>query len=583
MIPIAERNGIYKMKKSREKLGQILLKEGLITEEQLEKATEIQKKDGKRLGETLINLGIVTDKDIVIAMAKQLSIPYASYAKGLLKPAENQDLAKLVPEDYARRNMLLPVSKHLNSLTVAFMDPLDLIAIDNLKRMTNCEINPIISTKADLQRAIDEFYGREDLLKDAISDSYELEEFKVEKDLEEDLSLDDLIARAEEAPVVKLVDLILMQAIKDRVSDIHIEPFKNKINIRYRIDGVLYEIPPPAKHLLPAIVSRIKILSNLDIAERRLPQDGVFFVKVENKDIDIRVSTIPAIFGEKVVMRILDKSSTPLNLGDLGFDKEDLEKFRKAIISPHGLILITGPTGSGKTTTLYAALSEIKSPRKNISTVEDPVEYKLEGINQAQIKPNIGFTFASALRAFLRQDPDIIMVGEVRDMETAQICIRASLTGHLVLSTLHTNDAPSAISRLIDIGVEPYLISSSLIMVGAQRLVRRLCPECKEAYETTPILAKDFGIKQELLYKPKGCDYCSHTGYRGRIAIYEIILINDKLRELIARGANLGEIKAKIKEFGIGSLFDSGIRKAAEGMTSIEEVLSITLVAGQEE
>jgi type IV pilus assembly protein PilB len=570
------------MKKSREKLGQILLVEGLVTEEQLEKALEIQKKDGTRLGETLIKLGIVTEKDIVIAMAKQLSIPYASYAKGLLKPAENQDLAKLVPEDYARRNMLLPVSRHLNSLTVAFMDPLDLITIDNLKRMTGCEINPIIAAKSDLQRAIDEFYGREDLLKDAISDSYELEEFKIEKDLEEDLSLDDLIARAEEAPVVKLVDLILMQAIKDRASDIHIEPFKNKINIRYRIDGILYEIPPPAKHLLPAIVSRIKILSNLDIAERRLPQDGVFFVKVENKDIDIRVSTVPAIFGEKVVMRILDKSSTPLNLGDLGFDPEELEKFKKAIISPHGLVLITGPTGSGKTTTLYAALNEIKSPRKNISTVEDPVEYKLEGINQVQIKPNIGFTFASALRAFLRQDPDIIMVGEVRDLETAQICIRSSLTGHLVLSTLHTNDAASAISRLIDIGVEPYLISSSLIMVGAQRLVRRLCPECKEAYETTPSLIKDFGIKQELLYKPKGCDYCSHTGYRGRIAIYEIISVNDKLRELIARGAALGEIKDKVKEFGAKTLLHSGIKKAEEGLTSIEEVLSITLVAGEE-
>jgi len=571
------------MKKSKEKLGQILLREGLITEEQLEKAIDIQKKDGARLGETLVNLGIVTEKDIVIAMAKQLSIPYASYAKGLLRPAENQDLAKLIPEEYARRNMLLPVSKHMNSLTVAFMDPLDLITIDNLKRMTGCEINPIIAIKSDLQRAINEFYGREDLLKDAISDSYELEEFKIEKDAEEELSLDDLIAKAEEAPVVKLVDLILMQAIKDRASDIHIEPFKNKINIRYRIDGVLYEIPPPAKHLLPAIVSRIKILSNLDIAERRLPQDGAFFVKVENKGIDIRVSTIPAVFGEKVVMRILDKSSTPLNLGDLGFDPEELGKFRKAIISPHGLILITGPTGSGKTTTLYAALNEIKSPRKNISTVEDPVEYKLEGINQVQIKPNIGFTFAGALRAFLRQDPDIIMVGEVRDLETAQICIRASLTGHLVLSTLHTNDAASAISRLIDIGIEPYLISSSLIMVGSQRLVRRLCPECKEAYETTPALAKDFGIKQELLYKPKGCDSCGHTGYRGRIAIYEIILVNDKLRELIARGASLGEIKNKVKEFGIKSLLHSGIKKAEEGLTSVEEVLSITLVAGEEE
>lgn len=570
------------MRKSKEKLGQILLSEGLVTEEQLEKAIDIQKKDGTRLGETLINLGIVTEKDIVIAMAKQLSIPYASYAKGLLKPSENQDLAKLVPEDYARKNILIPVSRHLNSLTIAFMDPLDLIAIDNLKRMTGCDINPIIATKTDLQRAINEFYGKEDLLKDAISDSYTLEEFKAEKDIEEDLSLDDLIAKAEEAPVVKLVDLILMQAIKDRASDIHIEPFKNKINIRYRIDGVLYEIPPPSKHLLPAIVSRIKILSNMDIAERRLPQDGVFYVKVENKGIDIRVSTIPAIFGEKVVMRILDKSATPLNLGELGFDPEDLEKFRKAIISPHGLILITGPTGSGKTTTLYAALNEIKSPRKNISTVEDPVEYKLEGVNQVQIKPNIGFSFSNALRAFLRQDPDIIMVGEVRDLETAQICVRASLTGHLVLSTLHTNDAPSAISRLVDIGVEPYLISSSLIMVGAQRLIRKLCQECKEAYETTANLVKDYGIKQELLYKPKGCDYCSHTGYRGRIAIYEIILVNDQLRELIARGAALGEIKDKTKELGLRTLFYSGIKKAEEGVTSIEEVLSVTLVAGEE-
>ena len=570
------------MKKSKEKLGQILLKEGLITEEQLEKAIEIQKKDGTRLGETPINLGILTEKDIVVAMAKQLSIPYASYAKGLLKPSENQDLAKLVPEDYARKNMLIPVSRHMDSLTVAFMDPLDLIAIDNLKRMTGCDINPIISTKTDLQRAINEFYGKEDLLKDAISDSYELEEFKIEKDKEEDLSLDDLIARAEEAPVVKLVDLILMQAIKDRASDIHIEPFKNKINIRYRIDGILYEIPPPSKHLLPAIVSRIKILSNMDIAERRLPQDGVFYVKVENKDIDIRVSTIPAIFGEKVVMRILDKSSTPLNLGELGFDPEDLEKFRKAIVSPHGLVLITGPTGSGKTTTLYAALNEIKSPRKNISTVEDPVEYKLEGINQVQIKSNIGFTFSNALRAFLRQDPDIIMVGEVRDLETAQICVRASLTGHLVLSTLHTNDAPSAISRLIDIGVEPYLISSSLIMVGAQRLIRRLCPECKEAYETTPNLVKDYGIKQELLYKPKGCDYCSHTGYRGRIAIYEIVMVTDQLRELIARGAPLGEIKDKTKGLGLRTLLYSGMKKAEEGFTSVEEVLSVTLIAGEE-
>jgi type IV pilus assembly protein PilB len=567
------------MKKSGDKLGQILLNEKILTEEELQKALEIQKKEGTKLGDILVNIGFVSEKDIVIALSKQLSIPYVSYSKGLLKPADDQDLLKLVPEEYARRFVLLPISKHLNSLTVAFVDPLDLITIDNLKHMTGHEINPIIATKSDIQRSIDEFYGKEDLLKDAISDSYELEEFKVEKDKDEDLSLDELISRAEEAPIVKLVDLLLMQAIKDRASDIHIEPFKNKINIRYRIDGVLYEIPPPSKHLLPAIVSRIKILSNLDIAERRLPQDGAFLVNVEKKGIDIRVSSIPTIYGEKVVMRILDKSSTPLDLKEIGFEPRDLENFKKAIFSPHGLILITGPTGSGKTTTLYAALNEIISPRKNISTVEDPVEYKLEGINQVQIKPSIGLTFANTLRSFLRQDPDVIMVGEVRDLETAQICIRSSLTGHLVLSTLHTNDASSAISRLIDIGIEPYLISSSLLLVGAQRLVRRLCPECKEAYEPTAKLREEFKIKQDLLYKPKGCDYCSHTGYRKRTAIYEIIPVNDKLRELISRNASLGEIAKVVRDIGVNSLTESGIEKVEQGVTSIEEVLSITMAA----
>ncbi len=570
------------MKKSKDKLGQILLTEKIISEEELEKAVDIQKKEGGKIGEILVKLGLVSEKDIVVAMAKQLSIPYVSYTKGLLKPSEDQGLSKLVPEDYARRHLLLPISRHLNSLTVAFMDPLDLITIDNLRHMTGCEINPIIATRSDLERAIDEFYGKEDLLKDVISDSYELEGFKAEKGAEEDeLSLDELIARAEEAPIVKLVDLLLMQAIKDRASDIHIEPFRHKINIRYRIDGVLYEIMPPARHLLPAIVSRIKILANLDIAERRLPQDGAFLVKVEKKGIDIRVSVIPTIYGEKVVMRILDRSATPLNLEELGFEAGDLQNFKKAISSPHGLILLTGPTGSGKTTTLYAALNEIKSPHKNISTVEDPVEYKLEGINQVQIKPSIGLTFANTLRSFLRQDPDIIMVGEVRDLETAQICIRSSLTGHLVLSTLHTNDAPGAISRLIDIGIEPYLISSSLILVGAQRLVRRLCPECKEAYETTPKLTADFNIKQELLYKPKGCDYCNHIGYRGRVAIYEIIGINDKLRDLISRGAGLGEIKKAVRDTGVMLLMEKGIKKVEEGITSIEEVLSITMVSGE--
>lgn len=566
------------MKKSSEKLGQILIKAKVITKEGLQKAFLVQKKDKRRLGDILVDLGLVSEKDIAVAIAKQLSIPYASYGKGLLKSAQGQKLSELISEEFARNHRVLPISKHLKSLTVAFVDPLDLITTDNLKHMTGCEINPVIATKSDLERAIDEFYGREHLLKDAIDDSYELEEFKREKsDAEGDVSLDDLVARAEEAPVVKLVDLLIMQAIKDRASDIHIEPFKNKINIRYRIDGVLYEIPPPAKHLLPAIISRIKILSNLDIAERRLPQDGAFFVKVENKEIDIRVSTIPAVYGEKLAMRILNKAETPLHLDELGFGPKDLESFKNTIKHPHGLILVTGPTGSGKSTTLYAALNEIKSPHKNIVTVEDPVEYKIEGINQVQTKAKIGLTFSHTLRAFLRQDPDVIMVGEIRDLETAQICTRAALTGHLVLSSLHTNDAPSAISRLVDIGIEPYLIGPSLILVAAQRLIRKLCPECKEAYETTPKLKKDFKIKQDLLYKAKGCDYCSHTGYRGRIAIFEVIEINEDLRELISRGATFGEIKKLTKQMGVASLVDTGIKKVEEGIVSIEEVLSTTV------
>jgi len=566
------------MKKSNEKLGQILIKEKVITKEGLQRALQVQRKEKARLGDTLVNLGLASEKDIAVAMAKQLGIPYVSYNKGLLKAAQGHGLSKLVSEEFARQHNILPIAKHLQSLTVAFVDPLDLMTMDNLKYMTGCGINPLITTKSDLEKAIDEFYGEEHRLGGTVSDSYALGDIKAQKHVaDRDISLDDLVTKAEEAPVVKLVDILIVQAIKDRASDVHIEPFKDKINIRYRIDGKLYEAPPPSKNLLPAIVSRIKILSNLDIAEHRLPQDGAFFVKVENKDIDIRVSTMPAVYGEKVVLRILDRSQTLLDLDELGFGSKDLEDFKKVVSRPHGLILVTGPTGSGKTTTLYAALNEVKSPRKNISTVEDPVEYRIEGINQVQIHPKIGLTFSHALRSILRQDPDIIMVGEIRDIETAQICIRASLTGHLVMTTLHTNDAASAISRLMEIGIEPYLISPSLVLVASQRLVRKLCPECKEAYETTPKLRKEFNIKEDLLYRAKGCDSCSHTGYMGRAAIFELIMVDDRLRELISRGAVLGEIRKVLKEMGVRSLKEAGIRKAEAGATSIEEILTMVI------
>ncbi len=571
------------LRKSRLKLGELLIKEGLITEEQLQKAIQVQKREGKRIGEVLVKLGLINERDIVVTLGKQMNIPYASLAKGLLEPDPHQDLDKLVPQEFAHKYCLIPLSRNLNSLTVAFADPLNVIMMDNLKKMTGCDINPIVASVSDILQAIDKFYGEKNLLKEAISESYEAEtELKIEEvPGEESLSLDTLIAKAGEAPVVKLVDLILRQAIKDRASDIHIEPFKDRVNIRYRIDGVLYEIPPPAAHLLLAIVSRIKILSRLDIAEKRLPQDGAFVVKVENRIIDLRVSTIPTVHGEKTVLRILDKSQVPLDLSQLGFEAKDLEDYRKAIQSSWGLIFLAGPTGCGKSTTLYASLNEIKSPHKNLLSIEDPVEYRLEGINQVQVKPEIGLTFANGLRAFLRQDPDIVMVGEVRDLETAQICIRAALTGHLVLSTLHTNDAPTAIGRLIDIGVPPYLISPSLLVVGAQRLVRKLCPECKEAYEPTPEALGKVKLGADLIYRPRGCDYCNQTGYRGRSALFEILLMNDRLRQAVTQGVTYQQLKEIAGDTGMKTLHENGLRKVEQGITSLEEVLSVTLTGGE--
>jgi len=569
------------LRKSRLKLGELLIKEGLITEEQLQKAITAQKQEGTRIGEVLVKLGLVTEKDIVVTLGKQLNIPYASLAKGLLEPDTSQELDKLVPYNFARQYHLIPLTRNLNSLTIAFTDPLDVIMMDSLKKMTGCDINPIVASESDIMQAINKFYGEKDLLQEAISESYDTGIEIETTALEESLSLDTLIAKAEEPPVVKLVDLILRQAIKDRASDIHIEPFKNKISIRYRIDGVLYEIPPPAHHLLLAIISRVKILSKLDIAEKRLPQDGAFVVRIDNKIIDLRVSTIPTVHGEKVVMRILDKSQVPLDLAQLGFEPDDLENYRKAINSPWGLVFLTGPTGCGKSTTLYATLNEIKSPEKNILTIEDPVEYRMEGINQVQARPDIGLTFANGLRAFLRQDPNIIMVGEVRDLETAQICIRAALTGHLVFSTLHTNDAPTTVGRLMDIGVAHYLITPSLLLVGAQRLVRKLCSECKEAYEPTPEILGKVQLKADLIYRPRGCDYCNQTGYRGRSSIYEIMLMNERIREVIGRAGTYQQIKAVAKETGMRSLQENGIKKVEQGITSLEEALSVTLTGAE--
>jgi type IV pilus assembly protein PilB len=570
------------------RLGEILLQGGIITQAQLEKAVSVQKQEGGRLGEILLKLGMVSEEQLVIALGKQLGIPYFSLGTGMLKPAIDQSLDELIPVDVARKNLVLPLSKTLNSLTVAMADPLDLILMDNLKKLTGCEINPVIATKSDVAKAIEVYYGgKSNFFRETVEATYEinspvsLSEAAETKVSEEELSLDKLIARAEEAPVVKLVDLIIRQAIDERASDIHLEPFKDKISLRYRIDGKLYEIPPPARHLHLPITSRVKILCKLDIAEKRLPQDGGFTVKLEDRIIDLRVSTIPTIYGEKVVLRILDKTAMIFDLSRMGFESNQLEDIRKCLRMPYGLVLLTGPTGSGKTTTLYSILSEIKGPTKNILTIEDPVEYHIEGINQVQVKPEIGLTFAAALRSFLRQDPDIIFVGEVRDLETAEICIRSALTGHLIFSTLHTNDAPSAINRLLDIGVGPYLITPSLILVVAQRLVRRLCAECKEAYEPDEKQLGGIKLKTGLIYRPRGCPKCNQIGYKGRVCIAEVMVVNDNLRQLISEHASYDNIKKAAYASGMQNLYIAGLKKVESGVTSIEEVLSATMGIGE--
>lgn len=564
------------------RLGELLVKEGIISEAQLEKALSSQRQEGGRLGEILIKLGVLKEDQLITALGNQLNIPYFSLGTEL-KPNLEQNLDDFIPKDFALKNLVLPLSRTLGSLTVAMTDPLDLILIDNLRKITGCEINPVIAGRADITKAIEKFYGKPKMFEEAVEASYGYDVISppitTEEISDEELSLDKLIARAEEAPVVKLVDLIIRQAIDERASDIHIEPFKDKISLRYRIDGKLYEIPPPARHLHLPIISRIKILSKLDIAEKRLPQDGAFLVKLEDRSIDLRVSTIPTIYGEKVVLRILDRSAVVLDLDQLGFEPKQLEQIRYAANSAYGLVLLTGPTGCGKTTTLYAILNEIKSPTKNIITVEDPVEYKLEGINQVNVKPEIGLTFANALRSFLRQDPDIMLVSEIRDLETAQICIRSALTGRLVLSTLHTNDAPTAVTRLIDIGIEPYLVSPSLLLVVAQRLLRKLCPDCKEAYEPQPEQLGGIKIKADLIYRPKGCAKCGQIGYRGRSCIAENMVINDEIRDLINQRASFQKLREVAKAAGMQTLYESAIKKVESGITSLKEALSVTIGA----
>jgi type IV pilus assembly protein PilB len=576
------------------KLGEILIEQGLITEDQLKKAIEYQKKDKGRIGDILIKLNMITEETMMAALGFQLGIPYdPSDNRDILKPQIDQGLEKLIPADFAKKNTVIPLFKHLKSLTCAVHDPLDLLLLDNLRRITGHEINLVLASKTAIQKAIENFYFKESggeakasLLSDEVEKSYdkksESSQNAPRKEQHEttELSLDRLIAKAEEAPVIKLVDLIIRQAIDERASDIHIEPFDNKIILRYRIDGHLYALPPPAPHLHLPIVSRIKILAKLDIAEKRLPQDGAISAKLENRNVDLRISTIPTVWGEKVVMRILDKGAVPLELSSLGFDSRQIDAIRKALSQPYGLFFVTGPTGSGKSTTLYAAVNETIDPTKNILTVEDPVEYKIDGINQVVVKPEIGLTFTTALKAFLRQDPDVIMVGEIRDLETASICVRAALTGHFVLSTLHTNDAASAITRLIDIGVPNYLLTPSLVMIMGQRLARRLCQKCKEPYEPSPEQHGGIVFKSDLIYRPKGCEECKNTGFRGRIVVAEVLSVDDQIRALISKSAEASAIKDYARKNGMATIFDSGVKKVEQGFTSFDEVCRISVEGG---
>ena len=573
---------------SRPRIGDLLIKQGLITENQLQEAINLQKQHKGRIGDLLIKQGAVKEEDLATTLGTQLMIPYASYASGLLKPKADQDLQTLIPYDFAKKNLVLPLTRNMDSLTCAMFDPLDFIVIDNLKILTGCDLNLVIATKTDLSHAINEFYviskggdEKSSMLDKAVEKTYvSLDDIRApaagEVSTDAELSIDRLIAKAGEAPVVKLVDLLIRQAIDEKASDIHIEPFKDKLEIRYRIDGVLYQIPPPAPHLHLPIVSRIKILAKMDIAEKRLPQDGGISAKLEDRTVDLRISTLPTVWGEKVVMRLLDKGAVKLELSSLGFDAKQLTLIRKALEASYGLLFVTGPTGSGKSTTLYAALNGVMDPSKNIMTCEDPVEFKIDGINQVNVRNDIGLTFAAALRSFLRQDPDIIMVGEVRDLETAQICTRAALTGHLVLSTLHTNDAPSAVTRLVDIGVPHFLLTPSLLIIIAQRLARKLCVKCKEPYESAGQMVGDYKIKSDLIYRSKGCEECNHTGYKGRVVVAEVMAINDEIRLLITRSAGYNEIKDAARKNGMDTLFESGMKKVEEGITSLDEVLGIT-------
>ncbi len=561
-----------------DRIGELLLREKLISPEQLKKAIEEQKKSGGRLGYNLTKLGYITEKDLTAFLSRQYGIPTIDLSTQEI----DHEIIKLIPEDVAQKYQVIPISRTGSTLVVAMADPSNIFAIDDIKFLTGYNVEPLVASDAAIKSAIEKLYETPEMGLEGVLTEFDEGEMEIIKD-EEEVDMIDLKKAVEDAPVVKLVNLILTDAIKKGASDIHIEPYEKTFRVRYRIDGILLEVMKPPLKLKNAIVSRIKIMSQLDIAERRLPQDGRIKLKLsKNKEMDYRVSVLPTLFGEKVVLRLLDKSNLQLDMTKLGFEEKALKDFMNAIHKPWGIVLVTGPTGSGKTTTLYSALSELNKISENISTAEDPVEFNLMGINQVQMHEDIGLNFAASLRSFLRQDPDIIMVGEIRDYETAEIAVKAALTGHMVLSTLHTNDAPSTVNRLLNMGIEPFLVASSCNLILAQRLARKICRDCKDKIQINDKVLIDLGVssqeaKKMECSKGKGCATCGGTGYKGRIALYEVMPFTESIKEMVLNGASSAEIKrAAIKE-GMKSLRMSGVTKVAEGVTTIEEILRVTM------
>ena len=569
-----------------ERLGEMLIKAGLISQDQLEEALQLQKTNGGKLGYNLVRLGHVKEEDITSLLSEQYGVP----AIHLEHFEIDESILKHIPADVAQKYLVIPIERTGATLTVAMADPSNVFALDDIRFITGYQVEPVVAAEASIREAIAKYYGSShDIQLKEIMDEISREEvadLEVEED-EDEISAEDLEAASQDAPVVKLCNLMLTDAVRKGASDIHVEPYEREFRVRFRIDGILYEVLRPPMKLKEAVASRLKILAKLDIAEKRLPQDGriKMRMKIDNKskEIDYRVSTVPTLYGEKIVMRLLDKEGLKLDMTMLGFEEESLAKFERAILKPYGMVLVTGPTGSGKTNTLYSAVGRLNTPETNIMTAEDPVEFNITGTNQVQMKEAIGLNFASALRAFLRQDPNIILVGEIRDFETAEIAVKAALTGHLVLSTLHTNDAPSTISRLMNMGIEPFLVATSVHLIQAQRLIRRICKECKEEVSLPHKALLDLGYSEEevesiKVYKGRGCPTCNNSGYKGRVALIEVMEMSDQLREMVLMGANAVELKRQSLDEGMITLRRSGLIKISKGITTIEEVVRETVM-----